>query len=67
MSGGWFDNLRRMLGWKNSVQPPAIDLVISPATEFYARGRGTEFVAVERMTVLENRPRPTTFDTARKV
>ena len=63
---GFFDNFRRLLGWWNSVQPPAIDLVISPATEFYARGRGTEFVAVERMTVLESRPRPTTFDAARR-
>ena len=64
---GFFDNFRRLLGWWNSVQPPAIDLVISPATEFYARGRGTEFTAVERMTSLEFRPRPTTFDAARKV
>ena len=64
---GFFDNFRRLLGWWNSVQPPAIDLVISPATEFYARGRGTEIVAVERMTLLENRPRTTTLDAARKV
>jgi hypothetical protein len=63
---GFFDNFRRLLGWWNSVQPPAIDLVISPATEFYARGRGTEFVAVERMTLLECRLRLTTFDAARR-
>lgn len=66
MSGGWFDNLRRMLGWKSSVQPPTIDLTISPSVEFYARGRGTEFESVERMTLLESRPRPTTFDAARR-
>jgi hypothetical protein len=64
---GFFDNFRRLLGWWNSVQPPVIDLVISPSVEFYARGRGTEFVAAERMTLLECRPRPTTFDAARKV